>query len=159
MNFWIGVVSRSHVLRGLAGGFAQMNHGKQAPLKRMKAGDGLIYYSPREAYPDGKPLQAFTAMGRIRNGRVYPHDMSAEGVPGFVPWRMDVDYWPSEPAPIRPLIECLDFIVDKRHWGAVFRYGQIKISAQDFDRIACAMACDVPASLPPSNIGLQSNLF
>jgi len=28
MNYWIGVVSRSHVLRGVAGGFAQMNHGK-----------------------------------------------------------------------------------------------------------------------------------
>ena len=58
MNHWIGVVSRSHVLRGIEGGFAQMNHGKQAPLKRMKTGDGLIYYSPREAHPDGAPLQA-----------------------------------------------------------------------------------------------------
>jgi hypothetical protein len=56
MNCWIGVVSHSHVLRGVTGGFAQMNHGKQAPLKRMKAGDGLIYYSPRESYPDGAPL-------------------------------------------------------------------------------------------------------
>ncbi len=71
MNYWIGVVSRSHVQRGVAGGFAQMNHGKQAPLKRMKAGDGLIYYSPRESYPDGAPLQAFTALGFIRTGQVY----------------------------------------------------------------------------------------
>ena len=68
MNHWIGVVSHSHVLRGVAGGFAQMNHGKQAPLKRMKTGDGLIYYSPREAHPDGAPLQAFTALGFIRTG-------------------------------------------------------------------------------------------
>ena len=49
---------------------------KQAPLKRMKAGDGLIYYSPREAYPDGWP--------------------------GFVPWRIDVDYRSVQPAPIKP---------------------------------------------------------
>lgn len=159
MNCWIGVVSRSHVLRGVAGGFAQMSHGKQAPLTRMKAGDGLIYYAPREAYPDGKPLQAFTAIGRIRDGRVYPHDMSAEGVPGFVPWRIDVDYWPSESAPIRPLIERLEFIVDKRHWGAVFRYGQIKIGGQDFDRIACAMACSVPACLSLDHAPLQPSLF
>lgn len=137
------MVSASHVARGVAGGFAQMNHGKEAPLKRMKAGDGMVYYSPRQAYPDGSPLQAFTAIGRIRSGQVYPHDMSAEGVPGFVPWRIDVDYWPSTPVPIRPLVDALAFISDKRHWGAMFRYGQIKIGAQDFALIARAMGCDV----------------
>ena len=141
MNHWIGVVSRSHVLRGVAGGFAQMNHGKQAPLKRMKAGDGLIYYSPREAYPHGATLQAFTAIGRIRTGEVYPHDMTADGAPGFVPWRIDVDYLPSQIAFIQPLIKQLDFIADKTHWGAAFRFGQVKIGESDFQKIAAAMAC------------------
>ena len=140
MNYWIGVVSRSHVLRGVTGGFAQMNHGKQAPLKRMKAGDGLIYYSPREAYPDGAPLQAFTAIGFIRSGEVYAHDMTADGVPGFVPWRIDVDYLPAQSAFIKPLISQLDFITDKTRWGSAFRFGQVKISAVDFSRIAAAMA-------------------
>jgi hypothetical protein len=167
MSYWIGVVSRSHVLRGVAGGFAQMNHGKQAPLKRMKAGDGLIYYSPREAYPDGAPLQAFTALGFIRSGDVYAHDMTPDGVPGFVPWRIDVDYQGVQSAPIKPLIAQLDFITDKIHWGAVFRFGQIKISEADFRRIAEAMGCgEVPASVSPSLSGvvqpklpLQSTLF
>ena len=139
MNYWIGVVSRSHVLRGIEGGFAQMNHGKQAPLKRMKAGDGLIYYSPRESYPDGAPLQAFTALGFIRTGDVYAYDMTADGVPGFVPWRIDVDYVDTQTTSIRPLITQLDFIKDKTHWGAAFRFGQIKIGKDDFDRIARAM--------------------
>ena len=139
MNYWIGVVSRSHVLRGIEGGFAQMNHGKQAPLKRMKAGDGLIYYSPRESYPDGAPLQAFTALGFIRTGEVYAHDMTADGVPGFVPWRIDVDYVDTQITSIRPLITQLDFIKDKTHWGAALRFGQIKIGKDDFDRIARAM--------------------
>jgi hypothetical protein len=142
MSYWIGVVSRSHVLRGVAGGFAQMNHGKQAPLKRMKAGDGLVYYSPRDAYPDGAPLQAFTALGFIRTGDVYAHDMTPDGVPGFVPWRIDVDYQVAQSAPIKPLIAQLDFITDKTHWGAVFRFGQIKISEADFWRIAAAMRFD-----------------
>jgi hypothetical protein len=141
MNYWIGVVSRSHVLRGVAGGFAQMNHGKQAPLKRMKAGDGLIYYSPRESYPDGAPLQAFTAMGFIRTGEVYAYDMTPDGVPGFVPWRIDVDYQPVQPVPIKPLIAQLEFITDKTHWGALFRLGQVKISEADFRKIAAAMGC------------------
>ncbi len=139
MNYWIGVVSRSHVQRGVAGGFAQMNHGKQAPLKRMKAGDGLIYYSPRESYPDGAPLQAFTALGFIRTGQVYEYDMTADGVPGFVPWRIDVDYVDMHITSIRPLITQLDFITDKTHWGAAFRFGQLKIGKDDFNRVARAM--------------------
>lgn len=139
MNHWIGVVCRSHVLRGVAGGFAQMNHGKQAPLKRMKAGDGLIYYSPRVSYPDGAPLQAFTALGFIRTGEVYAYDMTADGVPGFVPWRIDVDYLPVQTTPIKPLISKLNFITDKTHWGAAFRFGQVKIGKADFDQIAQAL--------------------
>jgi hypothetical protein len=156
MNYWIGVVSRSHVLRGVAGGFAQMNHGKQAPLKRMKAGDGLIYYSPREAYPDGAPLQAFTALGFIRTGEVYPHDMTPDGVPGFVPWRIDVDYQPVQPVPIKPLIAQLEFITDKTHWGAVFRFGQLRISEADFQKIAAAMGC---GHLPDPISPVQAALF
>ena len=31
---WVGVVSRAHVLRGVEGGFAQLCHGKHAPLSR-----------------------------------------------------------------------------------------------------------------------------
>ena len=139
MNYWIGVVSRSHVLRGVEGGFAQMNHGKQAPLKRMKAGDGLIYYSPREDYPDGAPLQAFTALGFIHTGEVYAYDMTADGVPGFVPRRIDVDYVDTQITSIRPLIAQLDFIKDKTHWGAAFRFGQVKIGEVDFRCIAHAM--------------------
>jgi hypothetical protein len=144
MNHWIGVVSRAHVLRGLAGGFAQMNHGKQAPLKRMKTGDGLIYYSPREAHPDGAPLQAFTALGFIRTGEVYEYDMTADGVPGFMPWRIEVDYLEDlQIAPIKPLLTELKFIVDKKYWGAAFRFGQLRIEKPDFERIAQAMGCRI----------------
>ena len=37
-RFWIGVVSKEHVLRGVEGGFCQVCHGKKAPLNRMKKG-------------------------------------------------------------------------------------------------------------------------
>lgn len=64
---WIGVVSASHVFRGAEGGFAQLCHGKAAPLKRMQAGDWLIYYSPRTDMQNGEPLQAFTAIGQVQD--------------------------------------------------------------------------------------------
>jgi hypothetical protein len=63
-RYWIGVESHKHVKIGVAGGFAQLCHGKSAPLKRMKKGDWLIYYSPKTSMT-GAPLQAFTALGQV----------------------------------------------------------------------------------------------
>ena len=67
-RFWIGVASRDHVNLGVKGAFIQLNHGKHAAVRRLKAGDAVIMYSPRTAYPDGEPLQAFTAIGTVVTG-------------------------------------------------------------------------------------------
>ena len=93
-RYWIGVVSLSHVTRGVQGGFAQMGHGKAAPLRRMSEGDWLVYYSPRTDMSDGEPLQQFTAIGRVTGHTVYEHPMG----PDFVPFRRDVKYLKCEPA-------------------------------------------------------------
>ena len=134
-RYWIGVVSRQHVLRGVEGGFAQIGHGKGAPLRRMAAGDWLIYYSPVETLDEGSPCRRFTAIGRVRGGEVYQVDMGG----GFLPFRRDVDYRNATEAPIAPLIETLDFIPDKKRWGCPFRRGILSIGAADFARIAAAM--------------------
>jgi hypothetical protein len=149
-NYWIGVVSRNHVALGVSGGFAQLNHGKAGPLERMRAGDGFAFYSPRTAHPDGPPLQAFTAIGRIRDGTVYQarHGNDAtEG--GFAPFRLGVDYLPAREAPVKPLIESLSFIRSKSHWGAAFRFGFLRVPEDDFARIATAMGRDFVADFPP----------
>jgi hypothetical protein len=140
-NFWIGVVSKEHVEIGVAGGFAQVNHGKAGPLERMRAGDGFAFYSPRQSYPDGEPLQAFTAIGRVRSGTVYQVEVDAS----FRPFRLDVHYFPAQPAPVRPLIADLSFIRSKEHWGAAFRFGIVRVPEPDFARIAAAMGRDFAA--------------
>ena len=134
-QFWIGVVSKDHVDRATAGGFAQVSHGKAGPLERMRAGDGFAYYSPRTSYPDGSPLQAFTAIGRVRTGVVYQAEMED----GFRPFRLDVDFLAAEPAPVKPLLPELSFIRSKTHWGAAFRFGVVRIPEADFAVIAAAM--------------------
>lgn len=134
-QYWIGVVSRAHVQIGLRGGFVQLNHGKRAALQRMKAGDRLAMYSPRTAYPDGAPLQAFTALGTVRSGTVY----QAEMTPDFRPYRLDVDFDACREASIRPLLSQLSFIPDPTHWGAAFRFGYLKVPPGDFARIEAAM--------------------
>lgn len=46
MKYWIGVVSKEHVMIGVKGNFVQVCHGKGWPLKRMQAEDFFIHYSP-----------------------------------------------------------------------------------------------------------------
>jgi hypothetical protein len=137
-RYWIGVASRDHVLRGVAGGFAQLSHGKAAPLRRFDPGDWIVYYSPRETHPDGPPCQAFTALGRV-SGELYQGDMGG----GFQPSRVDVEFAGVTEAPIRPLLGRLGFIRDPARWGLPFRSGLLEVSAADFHEIARAM--DAPA--------------
>ena len=135
-RFWIGVASRDHVRRGVAGGFCQLGHGKAAPIRRLSPGDWIVYYSPRESYPDGAPLQAFTAIGAVQAGEPYAVDMGE----GFVPTRRDVRFLAdAKEAPIRPLLETLALTRGKPSWGAVFRRGLVEVTADDFVRIAAAM--------------------
>jgi hypothetical protein len=143
-GFWIGVVSRNHVAIGVAGSFAQVNHGKAGPLERMREGDGFIYYSPRTEHPDGPPLQAFTAIGRVRDGVVSQFDAGG----GFRPYRRAVDYFAAQEAPIKPLLPDLSFIRSKTHWGAAFRFGIVRVPADDFARIAAAMGRDFARDFP-----------
>jgi hypothetical protein len=134
-NHWIGVVSRYHARRGIEGGFVQLNHGKRAPVQRLAAGDGIVLYSPRTDHPDGEPLQAFTAIGRVLTGEVYQVRMA----PDFEPYRVDVRFENCREAPIRPLVEALSFIRNKKGWGAAFRFGHLRIPEADFGLIRDAM--------------------
>ncbi len=135
MTAWINTVSRDHVVRGVAGGFTQANHGKPHMLKRMRRGDWIVFYSPRTEYPDGPPLQAFTAIGAVTDDEPYQVDMPD----GFSPFRRNVDFLTVHEAPIRPLLDDLDFVEDKSKWGYKFRFGVFEISAHDLDVIRAAM--------------------
>lgn len=135
MNYWIGVASRDHVVRGVAGGFCQLCHGKASALQRMKKGDWLIYYSPKETFEGTQPCQQFTAIGEVIGDSVYPFAMT----PNFVPFRRDIRFIAAQSVPIRPLLAQLSFIKDIQHWGQAFRYGHLKIQQTDFELIANQM--------------------
>lgn len=135
MTYWISTVSRGHVTRGVAGGFTQANHGKPHGLRRMRRDDWVAFYSPRTDYPDGAPLQAFTALGRISDDEVYQADLD----PQFQPWRRNVEFLECTEVPIKPLLDDLGFIVDKARWGYRFRTGLFEIDERDFAVIRAAM--------------------
>ncbi|OXM85173.1 EVE domain-containing protein [Paenibacillus rigui] len=138
-RYWIGVVSKSHVMRGVAGGFAQLCHGKAVPLRRMKQGDWLIYYSPKTDMNSGAPLQAFTAIGQVRDDAVYEYPMSET----FIPFRRNIDYYDCKEAPAHALLSLLSFTKENRNWGYRFRTGHFEIDAVDFAILSEAMGVEI----------------
>lgn len=138
-RYWIAVASREHVLRGVDGGFAQVCHGKPGPLRRMKAGDWIIYYSPTEKFGQPGPCRRFTAIGSINPLDPYKFCMG----PDFTPWRRNVSFLEIEEVAIEPLIDKLSFIQNKRFWGFIFRRGCFEISLSDFNLIASWMGVSI----------------
>jgi DNA-binding MarR family transcriptional regulator/predicted RNA-binding protein len=141
-TYWVSTISRDHVRLSVEGGFTQAGHGKASALKRLKADDWLVYYSPKTSLREGEPLQAFTAIGRVLDEELY----QVEQAPGFTPWRRNIEFVRGTEAPIRPLIDQLSFIKDKRRWGYMFRVGLFKIPQDDFALISRAMAVENPSS-------------
>ena len=84
-------------------------------LKRTAANDRIAFYSPR-------PRRSFTSIGELTEGGL---NMQSRGE-----------------APVKPLIESLDFIRDKKQWGVYFRRGFFEIGEADFRKIESAIrAC------------------
>ena len=137
---WLAVASAEHVRRGRAEGYMQVSHGKAAPLKRIKPGDRVVYYSPTETLGGNDKLQAFTAIGTVRDREPYMFDMGK----GFTPYRRDVDWAKASEAPIRPLLDQLEFTAGQPNWGYQLRFGLFAISAADFRLIATAMGARLP---------------
>ena len=135
MKYWIGVVSRDHIEVGRAGGFIQLCHGKEAPLRRIAAGDRIVFYPPRQSMHAGAPLQAFTAVCDMRPEPAYLADMGN----GFTPYRRNTRFLPSGIAPIAPLLDRLSFTRGQRNWGYAFRRGYFQITSTDYEVIATAM--------------------
>lgn len=131
-RYWIGVASHEHVQRGIAGGFAQVCHGKIGTLKSMSQGDWLIYYSPTYHFGEKDACRCFTAIGTIDPGEPYLFEMSKD----FIPWRRDVCFLKAKQVPIEPLLEQLSFIKDTKKWGFPFKRGSFEIPISDFELIA-----------------------
>ena len=137
-KYWIATVSKEHTLRGVAGGFIQVCHGKQAPLKRMKKGDYLIVYSSKITMERNEKCQAFTAIGQVKDDNVYEFEMTEN----FKPFRRNINFLQCTESSIIPLINDLEFIPNKKSWGYPFRFGFFEIKENDFNRITSKMIQD-----------------
>ena len=132
---WVAVASAEHVALGRAEGFMQVHHGKLGALRRIHPGDRVVYYSPTHAFKGKERLQAFTAIGVVREREPYRVDMGG----GFHPYRRDIDWLDASEASILPLRDELEFTRGGSNWGSKLRFGLVKISAHDMRLIAKAM--------------------
>lgn len=132
---WIAVASAEHVGLGRKLGFMQVCHGKAAPLRRLQPGDRVIYYSPSRLFRGKDGLQAFTALGHVKDEAPYQVAMSDM----FHPWRRDVAWLEAKETPIRPMLDRLAFSRDNRNWGYPLRFGLFRIPEEDGDFIQAAM--------------------
>lgn len=134
-KYYIVVVSKDHIARGIAGGFIQSNHGKATLLNKLRKDDWVIIYSPKVSYEGNVPLQAFTAIGQVKDDELYRHKMSDS----FNPFRRNMVYYQCNERPIVPLINDLDFVENKKAWGYRFRFGFFEIGEDDFELIRFEM--------------------
>jgi hypothetical protein len=152
---WVAVASAEHVRIGRTAGFMQVCHGKGASLRRISAGDWVVYYSPTETFGGKDRLQAFTALGIVAPGEPY----QAEMCDGFQPFRRNVRWIKCAETPIRLLLEELAFSAGNRSWGYKLRLGLFEIDRQDMRKIARAMGASViPVGVlgPPLTVNRRS---
>lgn len=134
-KYWVAAISKEHAMKGTVGGFIQVCHGKQSPLKRMKKGDYLLIYSSKLTMEGSEKCQAFTAVGQVKDDEVYPFQMTEN----FNPYRRNIDFFNCTETPIIPLISDLEFISNKKSWGYPFRFGFFEIREKDFTLISSKM--------------------
>ncbi len=132
---WLAVASAEHVRNGRQLGIMQVCHGKEAPLRRIKPGDYIIYYSPTVIFRSQDKFQSFTAIGVVNQGQPYQVDMGN----GFCPFRRNVTWFTADEIPISSLLNVLDFTKGRQNWGYQLRFGLLKISEHDRRSITCAM--------------------
>lgn len=134
-KYWILVASKDHVVSAVEQGIAQARHGKSTPLKRMKKGDHIIFYSSKQTIDKPEKCQAFTAIGRLKDDDVFKFQASEN----FCPSRRYVDFLDATEVSILPMINNLNFIQNKKSWGSPFRFGVLEINEQDYQLISSQM--------------------
>lgn len=132
---WLAVASADHVARGVKEGFMQVCHGKNAPLRRLHAGDRIAYYSPGQVMGGPANLRSITALGIVADDDITQVEMA----PGFRPFRRRVRWISSRPVPVERLRADPGFILSGPGWGGKLRFGLLSIDSYSMDLIAAAM--------------------
>lgn len=135
-KYWLVVASVEHVNQSIKEGYCQLVNGKEVPLRKMKKGDGLIYYSSTISLKNKTAVKAFTAIGFIADDVIYTYDMTNY----FYPHRRKVNFLKnSQKVAIEELQLFLQFVDNNLRYSYKFRQGHLEITEFDFKLIAFRM--------------------
>ncbi len=104
-KYFLICASRDHVLKGVEGDFAQAGHGRKDLISKLSKGDRIVFYSSKDKFENGKPLQKFTALGKVIDEDPYQANTTGD----FKPYRRNVEFKNVEETEIRSLLEQLTF--------------------------------------------------
>lgn len=135
-KYWLAVAPVEHVNNAVEEGYCQLVNGKEVPLRRMKEGDGLIYYSSTKSLKNTTAVKAFTAIGFIADSETYTYEITNY----FHPFRRKVNYLKrAKRVAIEELQTRLQFVDNNLRYSYKFRYGHLEITELDFRLIAFKM--------------------
>lgn len=91
----------------------------------------FYYNASKLTYGGIEPCQWFVANAELPDETIFQADVSPE----FKPYRRLAKYRRISEVDIRPLIDSLEFIKNKKSWGYSFRFGLVEIKEQDYNLI------------------------
>jgi EVE domain len=133
-KYWIGVACLNHIQRGAELGMFGIGHGKRQPLEPMAPGDKIVFYAPKIDHTKTDKAnisQKFKGFGTLLDQPIFSEEIAGACVFGRKILFDRID----QAAPIQPLIDQLDFILNKAKWGFPFLRGYVEISQKDWDLI------------------------
>jgi len=124
---WVCVLSRADALAAIATGTLCLGPQGEGRLRRMRLGDGVAIYSPREGRRTGAVVRRFTAVGTVTGIAPYQGDgLTADD------WCRAVDLVDTGgEAAVEALLPRLSFVRDEPGWGVVFRPGFLQVTTDD----------------------------
>lgn len=134
MARFVGVAHPAQVRMARDAGVVAFGHGREASVRRLAPGDSVIDYAPKSDF-DGDPVQAFVAHATVTGDAPFVKEWAA----GFTAWARTARFDEVTERPVRPLLERLSFIRDRRHWGMAFRQDKFEIGEADHATIAGAL--------------------
>ncbi|MFD2756801.1 EVE domain-containing protein [Gulosibacter faecalis] len=148
IRYWLLVHPLDRARELVESGTARVAWGGAEPIADFREADGVVIYAPREHNPDGEPLRAAVAAGRVTADG---YQLGGHGAPR---WVAPVDWLRgARIAPIRPLRDMLELTRDSKFWGERLRPGWLELTHRDFIIFEDAVR---PAAPEPSGFALDA---
>ena len=137
VNYWVFCITEDNLETAFREKVIGFRKGKRIRLTSVSSGDLVTFYVSKKAFSSQTPVQKFIGKVVVRS-RCYESSKQI-WQNGLFPMRIDISLVSIRSCQIKPLINRLQFIKNKEHWGGALMAGTVRISEQDFNLIQEAM--------------------